>query len=220
MQPTKILIVLTSHGQFNSGAPTGYWLSEVTHFYAVITAAGFSADFISPAGGAAPMDPASRDSKALATIQARVQTTLTPKQINPSQYAAIYYPGGHGPLWDLTTNLEIATIARKIYEAGGIVSAVCHGPAGLLPITLSNGNHLLTGKVVTGFSKFEERLAGKITEVPYILEEKLRGLAKRYTKALLPYLSHVEVDGRLITGQNPTSAKAVGIAVVQSLHQA
>ena len=221
----KVLIVLTNHASHTSGKPTGYWLSELTHFYAVLHAAGIEMDFASPKGGEPPMDPASREGTDVASsacladpeFMQKLQHTKNPSEVNAAEYCAVYYPGGHGPMWDLATDKSIAAISAVVYEHQGIVSAVCHGPAGLLPIILVDGTPLLAGKTVAGFSNMEERLSGKTAEVPFLLEDALRNVAKKYTKAFLPFNSHVEVDGRVVTGQNPKSAKGVAEALLSLL---
>jgi putative intracellular protease/amidase len=225
LEGKNILVVLTSHATHASGKPTGYWLSELTHFYDVAHAADITLHMMSPAGGEPPMDPASRNMQDPISAKwmgdsgftTSLLHTKKPQEVNAEDYAAIYYPGGHGPMWDLAQNRSIAEIAARIYENGGVVAAVCHGPAALLPVTLADGMSLLAGKTVTGFSNNEERLSGKRGEVPFLLQNRLHAQAKRYTKAFLPFRAHVEVDGRVVTGQNPQSAKGVGEAVVQLL---
>lgn len=164
----KILIVLTNHDQLgNSKKATGCWLSELTHVYDLVTKAGFTADMVSPLGGKSPLDPTSLRSTdpvnttCLSNVEftQKIEHTLAPQQVKAEDYVAVYYPGGHGPLWDVAKNLEIAQITKSIYEQGGIVSAVCHGPAGLLPVILSNGSSILAGHTVTGFSNAEEFLS-------------------------------------------------------------
>lgn len=224
-QTKKILMVLTNHATLgDSGKFTGCWLSELTHVYDLVRRAGYEVDMVSPLGGQSPMDPASLRSKD--PINAtylkdpefvrQVEQTLTPSQVKPEDYAAVYYPGGHGPLWDVAVNPDIAQLTRSIYERGGIVAAVCHGPAGLLPVRLSNGTHLLAGQTVTGFSNLEEFLAGKTKWVPFSLEHQLRELTGSYKKSW-PWMPYSIVSGRIITGQNPNSAKQVGQKLVSSL---
>jgi len=220
-----MLAVLTSHATHASGKPTGLWLPELTHFYDICKKAGIEIDFVSPLGGETPIDPASNKrpdviSRAClsdAVFRQKLQHTKKPSEVAAQEYVAIYYPGGHGPMWDLAQNADIAQLSAKIYEQGGVVSAVCHGPAGLLPVMLSDGTALLSGKHVTGFSNAEEHLSGKTEEVPFLLEDKLRADAKNYTKAFFPFSAHVVVDERLITGQNPKSAKEVAQAVLTAL---
>jgi putative intracellular protease/amidase len=222
----KILIVLSSHALLGeSGKPTGWWLSELTHFYDVAVKAGLEVDIASPKGGEAPMDPTSL--KLSDPVNARwfkdemflskIKNTIPAAHVRSAEYAAIFYPGGHGPMYDLASDKEVAGIAQTIYEQGGVVSAVCHGPAALLPVMLSNGEPLLKEHRVTGLSNLEEYLVRKARWMPFLLETELRKKAAGYTKALLPGFSHVVVSGRLVTGQNPRSAKLVAREVVRLL---
>lgn len=222
----KILVVLTNHDALGaSGKKTGCYLSELTHFYSVLKNAGYAMDFVSPKGGEIPIDPGSLDLKnpankacmANSEFVFKLQHSSTPEDIHAEDYAAIYYPGGHGPMWDLAGNPKFAAITRDIYEKGGMVSAVCHGVAGLLQIKLSDGRLLLQGKTVTGFSNFEEQLVRKAKWVPFLLETALRKEAEQYTRHILPGFSHVEVSGRLITGQNPNSTRSVALETVRIL---
>jgi putative intracellular protease/amidase len=217
-QAQKILIVLTSHSQLgDSGNSTGYWLSEVTHFYDVLQQAGYSMDIASPQGGKSPMDPTSY--KPTETINARwladpdfankMEHTTPVADVQVTDYKIIYFPGGHGPMWDLSQDAAVATITRQIYETGGIVAAVCHGPAALLPIKLSDGSSLLSHHTVSGLRNVEERLSGKIRWVPFLLEDKLRKQAQNYSHGW-PFLTHAVTSGRVVTGQNPGSALRVG----------
>ena len=227
MKDKKILIVLTSHDTLgDSGKPTGYWLSEVSHFYDVVTKAGYEVDFVTPRGGKAPLDPISvklndpvnQELMNNPKLRARLDNTLSPNEVRWEDYAAVYYVGGHGPIWDVATDEKIAEIAGRILENKGVVSAVCHGSAGLFNIRDSKGEPLLKGKKITGFSNLEERLVRKSKWVPYLLESELKQRGAEYTKAL-PGFTHVEVSGRVVTGQNPRSAKAVAEEVVRLLDQ-
>ena len=222
----KILIVLTNHDVLGaSGKKTGCYLSELTHFYSILKKAGYNMDFVSPKGGEVPLDPGSMNMKDSVNKEyiedpeflSKLRNSFTPEQVRPEDYDAIYYPGGHGPMWDLANNTALARITGEIYENKGIVSAVCHGVAGLLPVVLSDGKHLLHRKKVTGFSNMEERLVRKDKWVPFLLETALRKHAEKYTKHLLPGFSHVEADGRLVTGQNPNSTKQVAEETVRAL---
>lgn len=141
---------------------------------------------------------------------------MKPSQVNASDYAAIYYAGGHGAMWDLPGNVEIAEIAAKIYENNGIVSAVCHGPAGLVNIKLSDGSFLIAGKKVNGFTNEEETIVGLTDVVPFMLEDKMKERGGIFEKSK-PWQVHVVSDKRLITGQNPQSATGVGEAIKEAL---
>lgn len=215
-----ILIVLTNHDTLGaSGKPTGLWLPEFTHFYEVITAAGMSAQLASPLGGSVPIDPASLknvDAKYIKMYIEMLKQSLPISEVDPTHYSAIYFPGGHGPMWDLANDQPTAQVTRDIYEQGGVVSAVCHGPAALLPVILSDGTHLLSQHTVAGFTNLEEILSMKKKWMPFALETELKKLAKKYTKGL-PGLVHCEISGRVITGQNPASAKPVGEELVRLL---
>lgn len=219
----KILFVVTSHDKKGStGEATGYYLSEVSHPWEVLRNAGYEIDFVSPKGGKAPVDGFDLNDKVNAEFwndkvyHHKVENTKKPAEVNPADYAAIYYAGGHGAVWDLPNDTTIANIAGKIYENGGVVSAVCHGPAGLVNIKLSNGKYLVGGKKVNGFSNEEEEAVKLSNVVPFLLEDKLKERGGIYEKSG-PWQQHVVVDQRLITGQNPQSAKAVGEAVLAEL---
>lgn len=221
----KILFVVTSHDKLgDTGESTGYYLGEVSHPWAVLTAAGYEIDFVSPKGGnptyygANAEDPVNRQFLADVTYQKKIQNTLTPSEVNPSEYVAILYAGGHGTMWDFADNAELAEIARQIYENNGIVSAVCHGPAGLVNIKLSNGNYLVDGKNINAFTNEEETAVKLEKVVPYSLETKLIERGARFEKSGL-WQEHVTVDQRVVTGQNPQSAHGVGEAVLAELRK-
>ncbi len=221
----KILFVVTSHDTKGStGEPTGYYLSEVTHPWEVLQGAGYEIDFVSPQGGKAPVDGFDLKDEVNAAFwnnekeRYKVEHTKKPSEINPADYVAIHYAGGHGAMWDLADNTALADIAAKIYEQGGVVSAVCHGPAGLVNIKLKDGTYLVAGKKVNGFTD-EEEVAVKLDKVvPFLLEDKLKERGGKFEKSGM-WQVHVVADQRLVTGQNPQSAKAVGEAVLKELHQ-
>jgi putative intracellular protease/amidase len=146
----------------------------------------------------------------------KLKNTLKPSEVSPYQYAAILYAGGHGTMWDFKDNTELSTLASQIYEKSGVVAAVCHGPAALLNIKLSDSSYLISGKQLTGFSNDEEE-AAKLTKImPFLLETELKAKGGIYSKASL-WNKNVVVDGRLVTGQNPVSAEGVGEAIVKLL---
>ncbi len=222
MQP-KILIVLTSYATLgNTGKETGFYLPEVTHPEAVFSRNGFKIDYVSPKGGKAPMigidinDPVNKAFLDNPEKIAQIENTLAPHQVNPAEYEAIFYAGGHGTMWDFPENTELANIASSIYEKGGIVGAVCHGPAGLVNIKLSNGEYLVAGKTISCFTN-EEEAAVKLTEVvPFLLEAKFIELGASVEKAA-NFQPKVTVSERLVTGQNPASASFVGEEMVKLL---
>lgn len=219
----KILFVVTSHDKKgNTGEATGYYLGEVSHPWEVLHSAGYEIDFVSPKGGKAPVDgfdlndPVNKQFWENKTYREKVENTMKPTEVDASKYVAIFYAGGHGAMWDFADNQEIAQIAKKIYENNGLVSAVCHGPAGLVNIKLSNGKYLVDGKKVNAFTNEEETAVKLEHIVPFLLENKLKERGAQFEKSGL-WQPHVTVDGRLITGQNPQSAKGVGEAILSSL---
>ena len=225
MMTKKILFVLTSHDKKgNTGQPTGYYLGEVSHPWEVLTKAGYEIDFVSPKGGKAPVDGLNLNDETNKsfwenpTYRQKVENTMKPSEVNLTEYIAIFYAGGHGTMWDFADNTELANIASKIYENGGAVAAVCHGPAGLVNIILSNGKYLVDGKNVNAFTN-EEEIAVKLENVvPFMLESKLIERGAKFSKAGL-WQEKVVVDGRLITGQNPASAKKVGEELLKVLQE-
>ena len=222
---SKALIVVTSHSKLGeTGKPTGYYLPEVTHPYFELEKAGFEIDIASPLGGEAPMDQSSRDLSDEANrkfleqpaLVAKLKKTIALEKINPKEYTAILYAGGHGTMWDFAESKEINRVTAEIFENKGVVAAVCHGPAALVNVKLSNGKFLVDGKHVTGFSNAEEE-AAKLTEtMPFLLQTALEERNAKYEKAPL-WNKKVVVDGNLVTGQNPASAKGVGEAIVNIL---
>jgi putative intracellular protease/amidase len=219
----KILFVVTSHDKKgNTNEKTGYYLGEVSHPWEVLVEAGYEIDFVSPKGGNPPADgfdlndPVNKKFWEDKHYHQKITNSLKPSEVKPQDYVAIFYAGGHGAMWDLPNNTELTNIASKIYEQNGIVSAVCHGPAGLLNIKLSNGKYLIAGKKVNGFSNEEEELVKLTQIVPFLLENQMKDRGGIYEKSA-PWQNHVTVDGRLITGQNPQSAKAVGEAIKKAL---
>lgn len=221
----RALIVISSHGKLgDTGKPTGWYLSEVTHVYYPLAKAGYQVDFASTEGGAAPMDPGSREIKdddnkkflADASLMKQVQETLPLSKVDPKKYRVIHFAGGHGAMWDFPNNKELSRVASGVYENNGIVSAVCHGPAALIDIKLSNGQYLIKGKRVNGFTNAEEAEVGLTKVVPFLLASKLQERGANYEGGK-NWEDKVVVDGRLVTGQNPQSAHSVGKKVVELL---
>ncbi|WP_130802811.1 type 1 glutamine amidotransferase domain-containing protein [Acinetobacter ihumii] len=226
----KILVVMTNHSAYPSRSDTtGLWLTELTHFYDIAIASGYEIDFVSPNGGSVPLDERSlkpiyldKSAKAhLADAQfmQRLKTTFAPNAIDPSKYKAIYYTGGHGTMWDFPNNEGLKRIAEQIYQQGGIVSAVCHGVGGLLPLQTQEGKPLISGRTVTGFANIEESLSGIKSQVPFSLEDSLAAHGAKYKRALIPFTSYVISDDRIITGQNPQSSKEIAEAVMKRLEK-
>lgn len=207
--------------------PTGLWLSELTHAHDVFEARDYEQTIMSPKGGISPLEPRALkwpllDASAKAWLDdpsrmALLQTTVAPEDIDPAGYDAIYFTGGHAVMWDFPDSEGLQRITRAIWEQGGIVSAVCHGYCGLLNTRLSDGKLLVAGKRLTGFSWTEEVLAGVAKKMPYNAEAEMKARGALYEKAFLPFVSFAVVDGRLVTGQNPWSAKATAEKVVSLL---
>lgn len=220
----KILIPVTNHATLGTtDQANGTYSPELTHALHVFLEAGFEYEITSIKGGKAPIYGTDIEDDIVndtifnnEVFQNRINNTLPISQVNIEDYDAIYYPGGFGLLSDLASNKDLAKLSAKHYESGGIISAVCHGPAGLLPIILSNGENLLASKSVTGFTREEEIDFGTIDDIPFLLEESLARNAVRYSK-VQPWGVFVVEDERVITGQNPASAHAVGAAVVKQL---
>ncbi|MFQ8213606.1 type 1 glutamine amidotransferase domain-containing protein [Klebsiella pneumoniae] len=223
----RILFVLTSHDRKGladapDAAPSGFYLSEVTHPYKVLNDAGFSVDFVSPKGGKTHVeglnldDPVNASFWNDATLRGATENTLAPSQIDPDVYDAIFYAGGHATMWDFPDNAELASIAARIYERGGVVSAVCHGPAGLVNIKLSDGRYLVANKDVSAFTNDEERAVGLYDTVPFLLTDVLQDRGARHLPAA-NFEAQVVVSERLVTGQNPAAAKGVAEAMLPLL---
>jgi putative intracellular protease/amidase len=221
----KILIALTSHGDLAGLRSTGYYLSEVAHPWQVFTDAGYTVDFVSTAGGEPPVDgvdlsdPIQKAFVDDAQAQAKVRTTPRFADVDPARYDAVLFAGGHGTMWDFPNDPDLAVVARDIYEHGGVVSAVCHGPAALVGITLSDGEPLVAGKQVAAFTNTEEKAAGLTGVVPFLLQSRLEELGAKHTSAP-DFTKHVVTDERLVTGQNPASAAGVARAVLAALQTA
>lgn len=216
----KILIIVTNHSDYPTRTDkTGLWVTELTHFYDVMIAAGFDIDIASPLGGKTPLDERSLGGLYLdqnakkhlkdPAFMAKLNNTFAVASVKAEDYIAIYFTGGHGTMWDFKNNADLARTAETIYNQGGYISSVCHGAAALLNIKLPNGQPLIAGKKITGFSNNEEWLAGLKKEVPYFLEDELIAQGANYQKALFPFTSYALRDGRVVTGQNPYSGKAV-----------
>ncbi|MEE1207226.1 MAG: type 1 glutamine amidotransferase domain-containing protein [Muribaculaceae bacterium] len=218
----KILFVVTSHGEMgDSGKKTGYWLSEVVHPYSVLYT-DYQIDVVTPKGGRPPVDgfdltdPLNKKFWDDPQWQDKMSNTLTPDKVNADDYVAVFYAGGHGAMWDFPDNERLAEIASRIYANGGYVSAVCHGPAGLLKIKKEDGSLLIHGKKLDSFSNAEEIANGTQHIVPFMLQTALEAEGADY-QCGAPFTDHVVVDGRLITGQNPMSALSVGQALLKAL---
>ncbi|KAK2070556.1 hypothetical protein P8C59_005041 [Phyllachora maydis] len=226
----KVLVILTSHGKLGAtDKPTGWYLPEFAHPYDVFVKAGLELTVASPLGGHAPLDPASVEaSKDDASSQAFLeqQTALWEKTAplkdfvgRADQFDAVFVPGGHGPMFDLATDATSQAVLAEFADKGKVVAAVCHGPAALVGVRLpSTGELLVRGRRVTGFTNAEEDQVGLSNVMPFLLETRLNEASGgKFVKSAEPWGVKVVEDGRLITGQNPASAKALGEALVKAL---
>jgi len=217
----KVLLVLTSTDDM-SGTPTGYTLSEAAHPWKVFRDAGHVVDFASIAGGTPPIDPNSERDEITelfendATVQAGLANTAKIEFIEANQYDAIYLVGGHGTMVDFRGNKHLSRLLGRVADTGGIVSAVCHGPAGLLDVELANGLRLIEGRKVSAFTDAEETEMGLADKVPFLLSSELESQGANLQQAD-NWEEQVSVDELLVTGQNPASAAGVAKEVVKIL---
>jgi putative intracellular protease/amidase len=223
MSTRKILIALTSHGELGStGRSTGFYLPEAAYPWKAFTDAGYTVDLVSVQGGRPPMDgidPSDPVQQAFLDdpqMSVKLENTPRPDQVNPTDYDAILYAGGHGAMWDFPDSTRLAEIARDIYESNGVVAAVCHGPAGLVNIVLSDGRYLVDGKEVAAFTNDEEAAVGLTEDVPFLLQTRLEQRGAKHSGAP-NFQPWVVRDGRLVTGQNPASTTDVAAQVLTIL---
>ncbi|WP_197490155.1 type 1 glutamine amidotransferase domain-containing protein [Rheinheimera sp. SA_1] len=222
----RVLFVLSNvkfHG--NSTLPASISFGEVVNAWDTFHAAGYAVDFVSPAGGAVPIDPSVLGERLTARLQdqrimAGLTKTHTPDQIDASRYQAVYYVGGSNAMYQVVDDVRLQQISRQIYEQNnGVISAVCHGTAGIVRLKLSNGQYLLAGKRVTGYPEdFEDKTAPYFQHLPFSMRQTIEANGGLF-KAPDPEKPYIEVDGRLVTGQNYPSAPLVASAVVQILKQ-
>jgi putative intracellular protease/amidase len=214
----KVLIVLTSHDQLgDTGRKTGFWLEELAAPYYEFKAAGAEIVLASPKGGQPPLDPKSSEPSSQteftrrfeSDVQATAQLASTVRLDGVSQadFDTVFYPGGHGPLWDLAEDKTSIALIESFIAAGKYVALVCHAPGALRHVKAANGRPLVEGKQVTGFTNSEEAAVGLTDVVPFLVEDELKAKGGRYSKGE-DWQSHVVVDGLLITGQNPASSAA------------
>jgi putative intracellular protease/amidase len=222
----KVLFVVTSHDR-KGEKPSGYFLSEVTHPHQVITNAGYGIDFVSPKGGKAPLDPDSfnLDDATNAkfwndpVLRGALENTKRPEDVRAGDYAAIFFAGGHGAMWDLPEDNAIAALTADIHEHGGIVGAVCHGPAALVNVKRQDGQYLVKDMFVAAFTNEEEREVGLDGVVPFLLADRLKERGAHHQSGP-NWQINVCTSGRLVTGQNPASATRVGDAMLTMMQNA
>ncbi len=212
----KILMVLTSHDELgNTGKKTGFWVEEFAAPYYAFIDAGVEVTLATPKGGQAPIDPTSTlaDFQTSATerydgdevAQAKIANTVQLSSLSESDFDGVFYPGGHGPLWDLTDNKDSIALIESFLNAGKAVAAVCHASAALLNVKQASGEFAIKGKAVTGFTNSEEEAVQLTEVVPFLLEDELIKRGGEYQKAQ-DWHAFVVQDGLIITGQNPASS--------------
>ena len=222
MTEKRVLLVLTSNDDLGGIRKTGYYVGEAAHPWKEFTEAGFRVDVASIAGGVPPQDGRDESDEVqnafFADPSIAAQLADTPKlaDVDASQYDAVLFVGGHGTMWDFPDDPAVNAVGRAVYERGGVVSAVCHGPSALVGITLSDGTPLVAGRKVAAFTNAEEAAVELTDIVPFLLADELE--AKGATHVPGPdFTEQVVVDGRLATGQNPQSATRVGREIVALL---
>lgn len=212
----KVLIVLTSHSELgNTGHKTGFWIEEFAAPYYILKDAGVAITIASPKGGQPPIDPKSEEpgSQTEATrrfdkdkdLKQLLANTKRLSEVSADDFDAVFYPGGHGPLWDLTNDAQSINLIKAFWSSKKPVVAVCHAPSVLLNVTDENGDPLVKGKKVTGFTNTEEAAVQLTNIVPFLLEDELKNKGGIYSKKE-DWASYVVEDGLLITGQNPASS--------------
>lgn len=218
VQPQKVVIVVTSFGELANGDKTGIWLEEFATPYYMLTEKGIQVTVASPKGGKAPIDPksiseayltpAAKKFLADAAAQERLNNTVTLSSVKAADYDAVFYPGGHGPMWDLPENKTSIALIGAFYQKGKPVALVCHAPAALQNVKIAGGDYLVKGKKVAGFTNSEEKAAGSVAMTPFSLEDMLKQRGAQYERGG-DWQPFAVQDGWLITGQNPASAEPV-----------
>lgn len=223
----KILMVLTSHDQLgNTGKKTGFWLEEFAAPYYTFKDAGAQLTLASPKGGQPPLDPKSDepDAQTAATdrfrkdsaAQSALASTVVLSSVKADDFDAVFYPGGHGPLWDLAQDKDSIALIEALYKAGKPVATVCHAPGVLRHVKDADGQPLVKGKRVTGFSNTEEEAVQLTDVVPFLVEDELKAKGGIYSKGA-DWASYVTTDGLLLSGQNPASSQATAEALLAKL---
>ncbi|MCD8874027.1 type 1 glutamine amidotransferase domain-containing protein [Mammaliicoccus sciuri] len=224
----KIMIVNTSADYYEgTRKPAGLWLGELVHFYDYFNTKDYQIDLFNINGGETPIDPVSLNPLMLDnltksyyndhTFMEKLKNSPSISEANPETYDVIYFTGGHGVMFDFPHNTYIQDAVNEVYRHGGVVAAVCHGIAALLNVKDENGRYFIDRKQITGFSNAEEILANRKRLVPFMLESELKIRDAKYSKAKAPFRPYVQVDNRLVTGQNPQSPKQVAQAVARIL---
>lgn len=225
----KILIVLTNTAAYGErNVATGLWLGEAAEFMDEAIQRGYAVDFVSPKGGYVPLDPRSMkpayvDRAAFALYRTRdfqeraLAHSMHPDDVDPGEYVALYYTGGHGVMWDFPSSEGLERLCLEVYGNGGYLASVCHGIAGLLFVK-EGSRYLIEGKSITGFTAMEERLSGKSAVIPFWNEQVAKAHGAVFRKKR-PFAEHAIQDGRIITGQNPESPRAVARLLLKNLER-
>ncbi len=225
----KILIVLTSHDKLgNTGRKTGFWLEELAAPYYVFKDAGVDMTLASPKGGQAPLDPASSDPKFQTDTTRRFESdpeamsklahTVRIDSVHQKDFDTVFYPGGHGPMWDLPDNMASIQLIQAFLVARKPVGFVCHGPAALLHVKAPDGSPMVKGKNMTAWTDSEEEAVGLTKVVPFLLETELRALGAKFERTA-DWGIHVVTDGLLTTGQNPASSGPAAKKLLEELKE-
>lgn len=217
----KVLIVTTSADHLDADHKTGLWLEEFAVPFMQLHGAGAEITVASPKGGQPPLDPKTEPSDKereqwLPALQALAHSHRL-ADVADQDFDAVYVPGGHGPLMDLAGDATLHRLIARHDTKKAIIASVCHGPGALVRARRADGQPFYSGRRVTGFTNTEETMAGLTKVVPFLLEDELKNSGADYHSALLPFLSHVETDGHVITGQNPRSSEDVGKGMLEGL---
>lgn len=223
----KVLVVLTSHSDLgDTGQKTGFWIEEFAAPYYLMADAGVELTLSSPKGGQPPIDPksdspenqtpATKRFHADEALSEKLANTVKLSEVKEGEYDAVFYPGGHGPLWDLAEDKNSISLIESFYQNNKPIAFVCHAPAALVGVKGANGEPLVKGKQVTGFSNTEEEAVELTKVVPFLLEDELIKLGATYSKGA-DWASHVMKDGLLITGQNPGSSEEAAKVLLETL---
>ncbi len=216
----SILMIVTSFSEIAPGEPTGLWLEELAAPYMEFKGRGFKISVASIQGGKAPIDPRSKPTpeqkEAWTEAIEALDNTVPVASIEPTNFDAVFIPGGHGTMFDFPDSEDLHKALRAFTEQDKVIATMCHGPASLVGVTLEDGTPLVAGKIVTSFTNEEESAAGFKDKMPFLLENRLRALGAKFVEEP-NWSNHVQVDGKLITGQNPQSSKDTALAVIDAL---
>jgi putative intracellular protease/amidase len=226
----KVLFVLTSHSELgDTGLKTGFWIEEFAAPYYTLADEGVEITIASPKGGQPPIDPKSDEPEnqtaaterfhSDAALNDKLSKSLVLAEINEQDYDAVFYPGGHGPLWDLANDADSISLIEDFYKKNKPVALVCHAPGALVHVKAENGEPLVKGKEVTGFSNTEEEAVQLTKVVPFLVEDEMKNLGAIYSKGS-DWGSYVKQDGLLITGQNPGSSEEAANLLLAALTKA